>query len=45
MDEGVATVGVAVDALLPRLRGFVLDGVGVASGVVKRPLVGGGGVA
>lgn len=43
--EGVGALGVAEDALLARRRGFVLDGLGVASGVVKRPLVGGGGVS
>lgn len=44
VEEGVAAVGVALDALLPRLRVFVLDGEGVASEAAKRPLVAGGGV-
>lgn len=45
VEEGVAAVAVALAALLPRLRVFVLDGVEVASEVAKRPLVAGGGVA
>lgn len=45
VEDGVAAVGVALDALRRGLRVFELDGVGVASEVAKRPLVGGGGVA
>lgn len=41
----MAAAAPEVNLLPPRLRGFLLDGVGVASGVVKRVLAGAGGVA